>query len=128
MINYYQSNFNDIEFRNTKISRTQIAELIKTSRDNFDTLYNKYFHLLKENRNKIAAHQDSINYNNVSSIGDYVFPLQDMLNLLPELEKLFAALYYSLTDEEYIIYPEKSFIDEGLHVLYEDKMNEIENK
>lgn len=39
----------------------------------------------------------------------------------------FAVLYYSLTDKEYVIYPEKSFIDEGLHALYEDKMDGINN-
>ena len=48
--------------------------------------------------------------------------------LLLLLEKIFAKLYYSLTNSEYVIYKEKSFIDEGLHSLFYDKVNEFNKK
>ena len=126
MINIYFGNINDIEFKNPKVNKTIISELINKSSIEFESLKTEYYPLIKKNRDKIAAHQDAINMESPSNLNDCILSLEDMNNILPKLEQIFARLYYSLTNEEYV-YDTKSFVDKGLHSLYDTKMKDLNN-
>ncbi len=125
LINYFESNINKIEFENKAINKLIMVKMIKESRAKYENLKITYYPIIKSNRDKIAAHQDAINSHKSTEIGDLILSLEDMNNLLPKIEKLFAKFYYSLTNEEYVIYKSKSFIDEGLHALYDKRMKDL---
>ena len=126
MINYFQTNIDSIDFKNPAVNKAIVASMIKDSVSEMNMLKDKYYQLIKANRDKIAAHQDKINTNKPSDLHDFIFPLSNMNDLLPQLEKIFAKLYYSLTNVEYVIYKERSFINEGLHSLFDNNMKELD--
>lgn len=122
LINYFESNIDKIEFKNKAINKLIMVKMIKEFRAKYENLKITYYPIIKSNRDKIAAHQDAVNSHKSTELGDLILSLEDMNNLLPKIEELFAKFYYSLTNEEYAVYKPKSFIDEGLHALYDKRM------
>lgn len=90
LINYFESNIDKIEFKNKTINKSIMAKMIKKSCDIYKDLKNTYYPIIKVNRDKIAAHQDAINSHKSTELGDLIFSLEDMNNLLPKVETLFA--------------------------------------
>ncbi len=48
-----------------------------------------------------------------------------MMELLPNLEQVFAYIYYPLTGEEYGQLPDDSFIDKAIHAMNEKKKERV---
>ena len=125
LINECESSIDGIEFA---LPKKEMLTLLGKAKALIEECKKKHWELLSASRDQFAGHQDNINAHSIKEIAAIVFPLCDMLELLPALEQAFAYIYYPLTGEKYAQLPDESFIDKALHVRYEVKMKELEEK
>lgn len=117
---------NEIESIDFLLPKMEMKKIFKISLALIDEQKTKHWKLLSAARDKYAGHLDKINAGPIKEIGDIVFPLTAMQELLPKLEQAFAYIYYPLSGQKYELLPESSFIQKAITLMVQENARLME--